>query len=248
MIRSLYVLLCLIPLTAILGTLAILTAIFDRSGNIIHHYGKWWAKCILWASGVRVEVYGLENIGSNQGYILAANHQSYYDILALLGYLPVQFRFLAKKELFRIPIFGWAMYSAGHIPIDRSRPQKALKSLETAALRVPDGTSIIIFPEGTRSPDGKVKSFKRGGFVLAIQSRRPVVPVAIDGGYKILPRGSLKVRSGKIKVVIGEPIDSKPYSINQKGELMQKVRKMVVENFNRIRHEKKYVKEKSDNY
>lgn len=237
MIRSFYVLLWLIPLTAIFGTLAILTAIFDRSGNIAHHYGRLWAKCILWVSGVGVEVRELDNISSNQSYIFAANHQSYYDILALLGYLPVQFRFLAKKELFRIPIFGWAMYSAGYIPIDRSHPQKALKSLETAALKVTEGISVIIFPEGTRSPDGKVKSFRRGGFVLAIQSGKPVVPITIDGGYKVLPRGGLKVRSGKIKVVIGKPIDSTPYSINQKGELMQKVREVVVENFNRIRHE-----------
>ncbi len=238
MIRSFYVLLWLILLTAIWGTLIILTAIFDRSGNVSHLCGRLWAKMILRASSVGVEVHELENISSNQSYIFAANHQSYYDILALLGYLPVQFRFLARKELFRIPIFGWAMHSAGYIPVDRSRPREALKSLKRAALKVKQGKSIIIFPEGTRSPDGKVKSFRRGGFVLAIQSGKPVVPITIDGGYKVLPRGGLKVRSGNIKVVIGKPIDSTPYSINQKGELMQKVREVVVENFNRIRHGK----------
>lgn len=237
MIRSLYVLLWLIPVTIFFGMLAIVISIFDRSGNISHLCGRLWAKWILWTSGVCIDIRGLENISPDQSYIFAANHQSWYDILALLGYLPIQFRFLAKKELFRIPIFGWAMYSVGYIPIDRSSPKEALKSVKRAAVKVTEGTSIIIFPEGTRSINGEVKSFRTGGFALAIQSGKPIIPVSINGGHKVLPRNSLKVRSGKIMIALCRPIDSSPYSMRQKSELMERVRNAVLENFDRIRCE-----------
>lgn len=237
MIRSLYVLLWFIPLTIFFGILAIITSIFDKSGNISHLCGRLWAKWILWASGVCVDIRGLENISPNQSYIFAANHQSWYDTLVLLGYLPIQFRFLAKKELFKIPIFGWAMHSVGYIPIDRSSPREALKSMKRAAVKVREGISIIIFPEGTRSIDGEVKLFRTGGFALAIQSGRPIIPVSINGGHKVLPRDSLKVRSGRIMIALCRPIDSSPYSIHQKGELMERVRNVVLESFDRIRCE-----------
>ncbi len=237
MVRSFYVLLWLIPLTVFLGIMAILSSLLDRSGNIPHRCGRLWGKMMLWVSGVRVDIHGLDNIDPNRTYIFVANHQSWYDVLVLLGYLPNQFRWLAKKDLFRIPIFGWAMYSVGYIPVNRSHPRAALKSLKRAALRVKQGKSIVIFPEGTRTPDGEVKSFRAGGFILAIEAQRPIVPISISGSYRVLPRSSLRVRSGDIKVAIGVPIDTSAYSMGQRGELMEKVRKAVVENFNKIRYE-----------
>jgi 1-acyl-sn-glycerol-3-phosphate acyltransferase len=215
--------------------MAILTSLFDRSGNIPHLCGRLWGKMTLWASNVRVIVHGLDNIDPQRTYIFAANHQSWYDILALLGHLPVQFRWLAKKSLFKIPIFGWSMHCVGYIPVDRSNPREGLKSLKRAALRVKQGKSIVIFPEGTRTPDGEVKSFKTGGFILAIKSEQPIVPVSISGSYMVLARGSRRVRSGEIRIALDIPIETSSYSSGQKGELMERVRKVVVENFSKMR-------------
>jgi 1-acyl-sn-glycerol-3-phosphate acyltransferase len=127
------------------------------------------------------------------------------------------------------------MHCVGYIPVDRSNPREGLKSLKRAALKVKQGKSIVIFPEGTRTPDGEVKSFKTGGFILAIKSEQPIVPVSISGSYMVLPRSSRRVRSGEIRIALGIPIETSSYSASQKGELMERVRRVVVENFSKMR-------------
>jgi 1-acyl-sn-glycerol-3-phosphate acyltransferase len=164
-------------------------------------------------------VEGTENLAPDRPYIFAANHQSQFDILALQGFLGIDFRWLAKKELFTVPIWGTAMRRAGYIPIDRSHGRQAIKSLDRAAKKIAKGTSVIIFPEGTRSKDGKLQKFKSGAMRLAIKSGVPLVPVAITGTYKILPKGRLLVRSGQVTIQAGQPIDTQGYKSKDKSEL-----------------------------
>lgn len=200
----------------------ILLALVDRKGS--HHLATVWLKGVLWVSGVKVEVRGLELLKRDQSYIFAANHQSQFDIPVLGAVLPYQIRWLAKDSLFRIPFFGWALKAIGYIPVNRTNPRKGLKSLEAAAQKVREGFSIVIFPEGTRSPDGRLLPFKTGGFVLAIKSGHPVVPVGICGTHEIMPRGRLWVTPGLVRIKIDHPIETKGLSLREKGELAELVR------------------------
>ncbi len=187
-----------------------------------------WAQILCWINGVTVEVRGLENIDLSRSYIFAGNHQSQIDIFSLQAALGFDFRWMAKKELFRIPLFGWGMKLAGYIPVDRSGGKKALKSLDEAAKRIAGGTSVIIFPEGTRSRDGQIHPFKAGGMILAIKSKVPLVPLAIHGTYELLPKGKLFAKSGKVVIVFGEPIETAEYSTKQKHELADRLHDVVV--------------------
>jgi 1-acyl-sn-glycerol-3-phosphate acyltransferase len=159
------------------------------------------------------------------------NHQSNFDIPVLLGHLTVQFRWLAKKELFKIPIFGHAMRNVGYISIDRSDRQSAFESLKVAAEKIKSGVSVLIFPEGTRSRDGKIRPFKKGGFVMAIDSGVPIVPVVITGTRSIMPKGRFRVYPGHVSMVIHKPIETSIYTPETKDGLMEKVRRVICDNF-----------------
>lgn len=213
-----------------LSTLTFITFPFDRNGNIIHHYARWWAKVQLLASGVRVKVKGLEHLDRERPYIYMPNHQGSYDIFALLSCLPVQFRWIAKKELFAIPILGWAMGAANYISIDRSGRRKALESIERAASKIKAGVSVVIFPEGTRSRDGSIQPFKRGGFTLALKSGVPIIPITINGSRDVMPRDSMRVRPGEIRVSIDRAIQTTPFSLRERNVLMEKVRETIERN------------------
>jgi len=213
-----------------LSTLVFITFPFDRNGNIIHHYARWWAKIQLLVSGVRVKVKGLEHLDRETPYIYMSNHQGSYDIFALLSCLPVQFRWIAKKELFSIPILGWAMWAANYISIDRSGRRKALESIEKAASKIKGGVSVVIFPEGTRSRDGSIQPFKRGGFTLALKSGVPIIPITINGSRDVMPRDSMRVRPGEIRVSIDKAIQTTPFSLRERNVLMEKVRETIERN------------------
>jgi len=156
-----------------------------------------------------------------------SNHQSNYDIPILLGHLPVQFRWLAKVELFRIPLFGYAMKRAGYICIDRSNQQSAFESLKKAAGIIREGVSVMIFPEGTRTRDGSIGSFKKGGFVLAVESGVPIVPLIIKGTYSVMPRTRLLIKPGKVTLEILKPVETSVYTKETKDELMEKIRNIM---------------------
>ena len=188
---------------------------------------RWWGRVITKVSGVRVRVEGIENLLPGRSYIFAANHQSQFDIFALQGYLGIDFRWMAKKELFKVPVFGQALKLGGAIEVDRAHSRQAVKSLDEAAKRIVDGISVIIFPEGTRSPDGKLMSFKAGGMVIAIKSGVPLVPMAIMGTHYILPKGRLLIRSGEMLIRIGAPIETSTYTLKQKHELAERVHDAV---------------------
>ncbi len=219
--------LILTPLASLLALLLLLVfRVPEKKGQIV----PWvWGRLVLAVSGVRVRVEGLANLDPEKPYIFAANHLSQFDIFAMAGFFPHDFRWLAKKELFRIPIFGQAMSRVGAIPIDRSHRRSALASLMEAAKRIAGGTSVVIFPEGTRSVDGKLHSFKAGGMVLAIKSGVPVVPVAICGTYEVLPKGAVLARPGEVVIRVGRSIDPSAYSSRQKHDLAAHVHREVAQ-------------------
>lgn len=186
-----------------------------------------WARLILWCSGVRVKREGGENLDPDAPYVFAVNHQSQYDIFVLSGYLGHDFSWLAKKELFAVPLWGRAMRAAGYIPVDRSQGRAAMKSLAEAAGRIAAGTSVVIFPEGTRSEDGRLGEFKAGVMHLAIKAGVPVVPVAIEGTHGILPKGRLLPRTGGVTVRVGDPVDVSGYGPKEKQKLAQRIREEV---------------------
>ena len=223
--RSILVLFMLPALTLLVSMTAIIAiTVFRVSAARVQAIPRAWGRITCRASGVPVTISGLEKLEAGRPYIFAGNHQSQFDIFALQGYLDHDFRWMAKKELFKIPFFGWGMRLAGYIPVDRTRGRQAIKSLEAAARRIADGTSVIIFPEGTRSRDGALHSFKAGGMVLAIKSGVPLVPMAISGSYHVLPKGKLLARSGRINIRLGDPIETKNYNLKQKKELAERLR------------------------
>ncbi|NDY41680.1 1-acyl-sn-glycerol-3-phosphate acyltransferase [Dissulfurirhabdus thermomarina] len=197
-----------LSLTAVLAPVAIAMSLVTRSGDAAHRLGRRWSRWLLAAAGVEVEVTGREHLaGLPGGLVIAANHASQLDILALFVALPIQFRFVAKKELFHLPLLGPAMRFTGYIPIDRSGGRSAVESLNRAAEVVRSGVAVLIFPEGTRSPDGRLRPFKPGGVLLARKAGTPVLPVAISGSHRCLPRGSILVRPGRIRVRLLPPVD-----------------------------------------
>jgi 1-acyl-sn-glycerol-3-phosphate acyltransferase len=167
------------------------------------HY---WARFLSIFAGIKVIPMGLENIPRNKPLIFVANHQGVADIPVLLAYLPVRFRFAIKKELFKVPIFGWYLRQAGFFPIDRAAVMSAYKTLDQIIGIIKSGESVMIFPEGTRSRDGSLGKFKRGSLMAALKSGAPVVPIAIDGSYDIMPRGTYLIKPSPVRLSVGKPI------------------------------------------
>ena len=205
------------------------TLVLGGNAASVQSLAAWWASSICRVSGVKVAVTGTEPLDPEKPYIFAANHQSQFDIFVLQGFLGVDFRWLAKKELFTVPIWGPAMRRAGYIPVDRSHGRQALKSIGEAAQKISAGTSVIIFPEGTRTRDGKMQNFKSGAMVLAIKSGVDIVPVAIKGTYEILPKGKLLMNPGNVLIRIGNPIATKNYKLKDKHVLAKILQEEVTE-------------------
>ncbi len=221
-----------VAITAFMSFWSVVFSVFPAADNKIHRVARLWARMLLLLGDTKVKVIGPENILFGKPQIFMANHQSDFDILIALAHIPVQFRWIAKKELFAIPIFGAAMRSAGYIEIDRSNREKAIRSIDEAALRIRSGKSVMTFPEGTRSPDGHIKAFKQGAFHLAIQSGVPIIPVTIIGSGRIMPKRSLRIKPGQIKMVIGKPIDVKHFTIERRHELIEIVTNEIILNYN----------------
>jgi len=221
-----------VAITAFMSFWSVVFSIFPDADNKIHKVANLWAKILLLICNTKVKVIGEENLLRGKPQILMSNHQSDFDILISLAYIPVQFRWIAKKELFSIPVFGAAMRSAGYIEIDRSNREKALQSIDEAALRIRKGKSIMTFPEGTRSRDGEIKAFKQGTFYLAIKSGVPIVPVSIIGSGQIMQKRSLRIKPGQIKMVIGKPIEVNNFDIEKRHELIEIVRNEIIKNYN----------------
>jgi 1-acyl-sn-glycerol-3-phosphate acyltransferase len=231
MIRSALLVTLGVAITAFISFWCVIFSLFSNAENNIHKVANLWAKILLLICNTKVEIIGKENILRGKPQIFMANHQSDFDILIVLAHIPGQFRWLVKKELFHIPIFGAAMKSAGYIEIDRNNREKAMQSLDEAALRIREGKSIMAFPEGTRSRFGEIKPFKQGTFYLAIKSGVPIVPISIIGSGEIMPKRSLKIKPGKIKLVIGKPIEVKNFTLEDRQELIRIVRETIIKNY-----------------
>ncbi len=213
--------------TAVVPTTAAFAAYLNPQGNWVDYISRFWAKLNLNLSGVSTSVSGDEFIDKNQPYIVMANHQSYYDVLALIGYLPLPLKWVMKTELRRIPIFGIACEKVGHIYIDRGNSEEARKSLKAAGEKIRAGSSVVFFPEGTRSPNGKLQRFKKGGFVMALEAGVPILPVTVVGGRKILPKNSLRNLPGDMKLIIHKPIPVDEYTYETREKLVERVRKAI---------------------
>ncbi len=219
--------------SAIIGPPAIVSSLMDRSGRWPSFFQRLWVDWLLRTNGIKMRINGMENLKKDQSYVLVSNHASILDIPAMIFSAPFPVRFMAKKSLLWFPIFGWFLYIADHILIDRESPQSALKSLKKASVLLKKGISVIVFPEGTRSPDGEVKEFKRGAFLLAQHSKFPVVPVSISGTYDMLPRQGWCFWPGTVHIRMGEPIPTWDLSHRESNDLMRKVRETIVENLKR---------------
>lgn len=197
-----------LPITLVLFIAVFLSLLIDRTGGYIHPLGSFWLRIILRLSGVSVAVRGLENIPKDSPVVFLSNHLGAFDIPALQGYIPKRFKWVAKKSLFKIPVVGWSMSLAGYISIERESAGSAYKSIETAAAEIRNGSSVLIFPEGTRSTTGELLPFKRGAFILASKSAAPVVPIAIKGTKDIMKKGGLLIRPSNVTISIGRPIQT----------------------------------------
>lgn len=200
-----------------------------RHGMYFDGCARNWSRTILWASGVRVIVEGVENFATTQPDIVVANHSSWFDIPALATTIPKRVRFVAKKEL-GFPIFGHAWKAAGHISIDRQDRSSAIQSLEHAGevLRS-DNSSVVIFPEGTRSPTPQMLPFKKGAFMLAVHTGVEIIPTAIVGAHDVLPRSRWRLRKRPIIVRFGEPIPTTGFGPHNRDDLVVLVRTRIEE-------------------
>ena len=234
MIRTTYIILFVVLTTIFWGTTAIIISFFSRTGNPVHIIARIWGRGILFVSRIKVTVNGLANIDPSQSYIFMSNHQSNFDIPVLLAYLPVQFRWLAKAELFKIPIFGRAMRAAGYVKIDRFNQKSAFESLREAARKMKNGVSVMIFPEGTRSRDGNIRPFKKGGFIMAVDSKVPIVPVILQGTWTIMAKSSLRINTGEVSLNIETPIATTGYTRDNKDDLIESVRTVICEGFEKL--------------
>jgi len=214
--------------TGVMASISVASSICDSRGRMQHACARTWSKMILWTARVRLRVSGLENLRPDVPYVLCVNHQSHMDIPIVLSALPFQFRFAAKKQLFRYPFLGWHLRRSGHVPIDRENPHAAVKSLREAAETIKKGTPVVIFPEGGTSRDGSIKPFKGGGFMLATQSNAEVVPITIRGSRSVLVPTTYHVRGGIVDVSVGQPIASAGLS---NADLAARVRNEILATF-----------------
>jgi 1-acyl-sn-glycerol-3-phosphate acyltransferase len=220
--------LLIVVYTLFWGGLACVVGLVDRSGESAVWMARRWVDWILRTCGIEVEASGLDRLDPAQPYVFMSNHQSVFDIVALVATIPRSFRFVAKHELTRIPVFGWALVVGGHVIVDRRDRERAIASLERAAAKIRRGTSVIVFPEGTRSPSGALAPFKSGGFHLVIAAQVPVVPVSVSGSRSITPKRSLRIESGRIRVHFGAPIATEKLDIEDRAWLKEQVREAIL--------------------
>jgi 1-acyl-sn-glycerol-3-phosphate acyltransferase len=209
--------------TVLYAGAACVAALADRRGRTTRAMGGAWSRLLLRLLRV-VSVSGLEHAPRPA---VAANHASTLDIFVLFGHLPIDFRIVYKRSLSFVPLLGWAIRLGGHLPIDRRNPFRARRSLDEAVRRIRGGTSVVLFPEGTRSPDGAVRRFKRGSFSLAIEAGVPVVPVSLIGVQAVVPRGLSSIRPGTVGVVLHPPVPVASRSPGDAEALAEEVRTIV---------------------
>jgi 1-acyl-sn-glycerol-3-phosphate acyltransferase len=237
--RYVLILVWVVLSTIVYGITCILVRIISE--NISRCIAVLWCRHLGWLSGVKIIHRGLEKLDRKKNYIFIANHQSYFDIVVLYYTLPFKLTFIARKNLFYIPIWGWGIWAIGHIPVDRSNPRKAKKTIEKAIKTIKEKKrSIFGFPEGTRSMTEEMGEFKLGLFSLALKTGIDIVPVAIHGARDILPKGSLMIRPGTVYITIADPINISPYTQKDKFNLAEKAKEIIL----KLVEEEKKIKKK----
>jgi 1-acyl-sn-glycerol-3-phosphate acyltransferase len=215
--------------TIVYGAASFIASFFDATGRTQAAIAAAWARALLRICGVRVTVRGLEHIARDGVYVFAGNHASFIDTPVVLGRLPVQFRFLAKRGLFSIPFLGWHLKRAGHIPVFRENARARLKTLSMAADTVQQQRiSLLVFPEGGRSMTGELQEFSDGAAYIAIKAGAPIVPLALKGTRDSLPMGSLVVRPAHVEMIVGEPIPTAGLTQRDRASLTARIREHVL--------------------
>jgi 1-acyl-sn-glycerol-3-phosphate acyltransferase len=219
--RTILVFLTLLIMTPIFGLMVIVAALLgvkDREGSIYDNAPRWWARCLVWAAGIRVRLHNEERMRSGEPRIYVSNHISWFDVLTLAAVLP-RYKFVGKAELFRIPLFGRAARAAGMIPIERENRKSAFESYRVAAERIRAGASVVVFPEGTRGRTYALRQFKKGPFVLAVAAGVPMVPTVVHGTLDVMSRDSFRIRSGVVDIHFLEPIDTAGLTYEDRNRL-----------------------------
>jgi 1-acyl-sn-glycerol-3-phosphate acyltransferase len=232
MLRLIFFIPVLVISTTISAILALLVGLLNPYGRYATAVFRGWARSLLLAAGIKPEISGLENIEPEKSYILIANHQSHMDIPVLTCVLPVPLRIIAKKELFKIPFLGWGMKGVGMLSIDRSNRKKSIDTLKEAEEIIKTHVlSILAFPEGTRSDDGKIHPFKKGPFILAINTGLPLLPVSVSGTRKITPKGKISIHPGRVKVIIHPPVSTDNLTLGDRHKLVEDFQKTIQKGF-----------------
>jgi len=213
--------------TIVLGTLSLASSLFERRGYFAHWCARSWSWLILRTTGVHVDVKGLERLVPGRTYVFVSNHQSIYDIPILFWSLPFQLRIIAKESLGRFPFLGWHLRRTGHMLVDRSRPDRTAIFSWASAL-TSKGLSLIVFPEGTRSPDGRVGRFKGGSFYLALEAELDVVPLSVIGSRHVMLKGRLATYPGRVRLVVHDPIETQGLAGTDTRPFAERIRQIIV--------------------
>jgi 1-acyl-sn-glycerol-3-phosphate acyltransferase len=232
-LRTVFFVPLFVVVTIVMSIMALVVTLFDKTGNAFRKLGGVWGRIGLWLSGVKLRMIGEENYDPNASYVIVSNHASMYDILAVLAGIKSNLRIMAKIELSKVPLWGWAVKRGDFIFIRRGGNREALQSLLEAKQKLDEGKSAYIFADGTRSPDGTIQPFKRGAFTIASKSQKPILPITILGSHKIMPRDTLKINGGTITLVIDKPIlpDGKTDE-----ELLAETHQVILANYNKYAH------------
>jgi 1-acyl-sn-glycerol-3-phosphate acyltransferase len=213
--------------TGLFGTMALIASLWAKTGRTQHRIARVWARVCLWLSGARLTVRGGENLRRHAVAVYASNHTSYMDTPVVFSTLPFQFRILAKKELWSMPFIGWYLNRSGQIAVDTDNPRATLSSLSAGVKALKNGMSLFIFPEGSRTPDGELKTFLAGAAYLAIRAQVPVVPIALSGVYDLLPMHASHFFPCEVMLAAGEPIETAGMTIRQTDELTERLRAAI---------------------
>ena len=231
MIYTIYMWLVLCICTVTFGSALLLTLPFDRRGRCYLPIVRAWGRSIVWASRNLVSIEGLERVDPSRPAIYMTNHQSYFDVICLAALLPAPVRFVAKRILLYVPVIGQVLWASGHIIIAREDRRQSFQALDRAAEKIQRGTSVLVFPEGTRSPDGRLLPFKKGGFVLGIKARVPIIPISISGTRPMMPKGSFRFARTRVRMAVGHPVGPAGFDLSSKAGLMAKVRHEIIFHF-----------------
>jgi 1-acyl-sn-glycerol-3-phosphate acyltransferase len=215
--------------TIIVGVISLICSLFDRSGKIQHSFARLWSWMILGTLGTRVQIEGLDRIDTSKPQVYVVNHLSALDIPVLYLHLPFQFRILAKKELFRYPVMGWHLRRSGQIPVVLENPRASVRSLNLAVAALKSNKSLVIFPEGGRSPDGQLQPFMGGAFYAAIKAQVDVVPIALVGTYEMLKMNTWHIKPGPVHMLVGEPIHTAGTSTRDLARIAERARETIAE-------------------